>query len=117
MNTKIAGCLITYGGFLMGLGFLGYWSNPEEAKTASMAGGTFGAFAIHWGVLGARGVRCSLPAAITTTGLLAVGFAWLAAWGWLAVLAGQSEKLFAVVLMTTILAGSGLMLRSLLKAG
>ena len=117
MNTKTAGYLIVYGGFLMGLGLLGYLSNPEEAKTTSIAGGTFGAFAILWGVLGARGVRCSLPAAITTTGLLALGFAWLAAWGWMAVLAGQSGKLFAAVLITTIVAGSGLMLRSLLKAG
>lgn len=117
MNTKTAGYLILYGAFLMVIGLVGHSSNPEEANTASIFGGTFGAFAIFWGVLGARGVRWGMPAAIATTGLLAVGFAWLAAWGWMAVLAGNSEKLFAAVLITTILASSGLMLRSLLKAG
>ena len=116
MNTKTAGYLILYGGFLIVMGLVGYLSNPEKAKTALMMGGTIGALSILWGVLGARGVRWSLPAAIVTTGFLALVFAWRASVGWLAVLDGKSEKLFAAVLITVMLAGSALMLPCLLKA-
>ena len=116
MNTKAAGYLILYGGFLIVMGLAGYLSNPEKAKTALMSGGTFGALSILWGVLGARGVRWSLPAAIGTTGFLALIFAWRATVGWLAVMDGQSEKLFAAVLITAMLAGSALMLPCLVKA-
>ncbi len=83
MNTQTAGYLILYGGFLIVMGLAGYLSNPEKAKTALMSGGTFGALSILWGFLGARGARWSLPAAIVTTGLLAVVFAWRATVGWL----------------------------------
>ena len=116
MNTKTAGYLIFYGAFLILMGLLGYLSNPEKARTALMSGGTFGALSILWGVLGARGVRWSRPAAIVTTGLLALVFVWRASVGWLAVLDGKSEKLFAAVLITAMLAGSALLLPCLLKA-
>ena len=116
MNTKTAGYLILYGGFLMVMGLAGYLSNPEKAKTALMSGGTFGALSILWGVLGARGVRWSLPAAITTTGLLTLVFAWRASVGWLAVFDGKSEKLFAAVLITAMLAGSAAMLPPLFRS-
>ena len=116
MNTKTAGYLILYGGFLIFMGLVGYLSNPEKAKTALMSGGTFGALSILWGVLGARGVRWSSPAAIVTTGFLALVFAWRASVGWLAVLDGQSEKLFAAILITLMLAASALMLPCLLRA-
>ena len=116
MNTKTAGYLILYGVFLFVMGLLGYWSNPEKAKTALMSGGTFGALSILWGVLGARGVRWSLPAAFVTTGLLTLVFAWRASVGWLAVLDGKSEKLFAAVLITAMLTGSVLMLLGLTQA-
>src|SRR5881396_1826061 len=97
MNTKTAAYLMLYGAFLIIMGLLGYLSNPEKAQTALMSiesapkvppdisavcalsnpekaqtalmsGGTFGALSIVWGVLGARGVRWSLPAAVVTTG-------------------------------------------------
>ncbi len=116
MNTKAAGYLILYGGFLIVMGLAGYLSNPEKAKTALMSGGTFGTLSILWGVLGARGVRWSLPAAIVTTGFLALVFIWRASVGWLAVLDGKSEKLFAAVLITAMLVGTALMLPCLLKA-
>ncbi len=116
MNTKTAGYLILYGGFLIGMGLLGYLSNPEKAKTALMSGGTFGALSIVWGVLGARGVRWSLWAATLTTTLLTLVFAWRASVSWLALLEGQSEKLFAASLITAMLTASTLMLTCLLKA-
>ncbi len=116
MNAKTAGYLIFYGCFLILMGLLGYLSNPEKAKTALMSGGTFGALSILWGVLMARGVRWSLLAAMTTTGLLAVVFVWRASVGWLAVAGGNSEKQFAAILITVMLAGSIAMLFGLIKA-
>ena len=116
MNTKTAGYLILYGGFLIVIGLAGYLTNPEKAKTALMSGGTFGALSILWGVLGARGVRWSLWAAIVTTSFLALVFAWRSTVGWLAVMDGKSEKLVAAVLITAMLAASALMLPCLLKA-
>src|SRR5437867_2310966 len=115
MNTKTAGYLMLYGAFLIMMGLLGYLSNPEKAKTALMSGGTFGALSIVWGVLGARGVRWSLPAAVLTTGLLALVLGWRASVGWLAVIDGKREKIFAASLITLMLAASLLMLLCLLK--
>ena len=116
MNTKAARYLIFYGAFLMLMGLAGYLSNPEKARTALMSGGTFGALSILWGVLGARGVRWSLPAAIATTGLLALVFTWRASVGWLAVLDGHSEKVTAASLITVMLAASVAMLPVLFRA-
>ena len=116
MNTKTVGYLILYGAFLIIMGLLGYLSNPEKAKTALMSGGTFGALSIVWGVLGARGVRWTLPAAAVTTGLLALVLVWRASVGWLAVIDGKREKLFAASLITLMLAASILMLLCLLKS-
>lgn len=116
MNTKTAGYLILYGAFLFVMGLLGYWSNPEKAKTALMSGGAFGALSIMWGVLGARGVRWSLPAAVITTGMLTMVFGWRAGVGWLGVMEGKSGKFFAAVLITAMLVGSALMLVALFRA-
>ena len=116
MNAKTAGYLMAYGGFLILMGLAGFLSNPEKAKTALMSGGTFGALSILWGVLMARGVRWSLPAAKTTTSLLAVVFVWRASVGWLAVLDGHAEKRFAAGLITLMLAASIAMLLRLLMA-
>ncbi|MSU28458.1 MAG: hypothetical protein EXS27_11160 [Pedosphaera sp.] len=110
MSVKTAGYLILYGAFLIVCGALGYGSNPEKAKTALMSGGTFGALSILWGVLGARGLGWSLVAAQVTTGLLTLVFAWRASDGWKAVVAGNSDKLFAASLITAMLVGSVVML-------
>lgn len=45
-----------------------------------------------------------------TTGLLTLVFAWRASVGWKAVLAGNSDKLFAASLITAMLVGSVVML-------
>ena len=117
MDTKTAGYLIFYGAFLMVMGLLGFLSNPEKAKTALMSGGTFGLLSILWGVLGARGFRWSRPTAIITTGLLTLVFVWRASVGWLAVLDGKRDKLFAAILITLMLAASVPMLLRLFKSG
>jgi len=116
MSTKTAGYLILYGGFLIAMGLLGYLSNPEKARTALLSGGTFGALSILWGVLGARGARWVVSAAISTTALLTLVFAWRATVGWEAVIEGQSEKRFVALLLTVMLAASAVMLAVLLKA-
>jgi uncharacterized membrane protein (UPF0136 family) len=116
MQTKTSRYLIIYGCFLIVIGLLGYLSNPEKAKTALMSGGTFGALSILWGVLMARGVRWSLPAAWTTTGLLSIVFVWRASVSWMAVLAGQGEKQTAATLISLMLAASIAMLIGLLEA-
>ena len=116
MNARTARHLILYGGFLMLMGLAGYLSNPEKAKTALMSGGTFGALSILWGVLMARGVRWSLLAAKTTTGLLTVVFVWRSSVSWMAVLDGNAEKRFAAALITMMLVASIAMLIGLLKA-
>lgn len=98
------------------MGFAGFLSNPEKAKTALMSGGTFGAISILWGMLGTRGVRWSLPAALATTGLLAAVFAWRAGVSWLAVFDSHGAKWFAASLLTLMLAASIAMLFRLIKA-
>src|SRR5438093_7792485 len=109
MNTKTAGYLILYGAFLIIMGLLGYLSNPEKAQTALLSGGTFGVLSIVWGVLGACGVRWTLPAAMVTTGLLALVLGWRASVGWLSVIDGKREKIFAASLITLMLGASLLM--------
>jgi hypothetical protein len=98
------------------MGLLGFLSNPEKAKTALMSGGTFGLLSILWGVLGARGFRWSRPAAITTTCLLTLVFLWRASVGWLTVIDGKREKLFAAGLITLMLVASVPMLLRLVKS-
>ena len=116
MNAKTAGYLVLYGCFLILMGLAGFLSNPEKAKTALMSGGTFGAISILWGVMGARGARWSLSAAMGTTSLLAIVFAWRASVGWMAVFDGQADKQFASALITLMLAASIAMLLRLIKA-
>ena len=57
-----------------------------------------------------------MPAAMVTTGLLALVLVWRASVGWLAVIDGNREKLFAASLITLMLAASVLMLLGLLKS-
>jgi len=51
-----------------------------------------------------------------TTALLTLACAWRASVGWLAVLDGQSEKLFAAALLTVMLAASAAMLPALFRS-
>lgn len=106
MNKPLGRVVIAYGLFLMGIGLLGFLSNPEKAKTALLSGGTFGLLSIAWGVLLIRGVRWAWGAAVTTAVLLSGVFIWRASVGWMAVSGGQTEKRTAAVLITVMLAGS-----------
>ena len=98
--------MLGYGAFLVGAGVVGYLSNPEKAATALLSGGTFGALAMAWGLLLRRGRRWARQAAVATTGLLTLVFAWRATASWLAHLGGQPGKLVAAALITAMLAAS-----------
>lgn len=98
--------MIGYGAFLVGIGVIGYLSNPEKAATALVSGGTFGALSVVWGVLLRRGLGWARWAARAMTALLAAVFTWRATVTWLAALGGQPEKTVAAGLVTAMLAAS-----------
>lgn len=115
MNTQTAGYLVIFGIFLILLGVIGYVTHPEKAHTALIFGGGFGALSVLWGILAAKGMRWNKPAALLTAILLSVACVWRASLGWLAVANGQSEKVFASLVITLMLAVSAVMLVVLLK--
>jgi uncharacterized membrane protein (UPF0136 family) len=100
--TSLGSWMIGYGGFLIAIGVIGYLSNPEKAATALLSGGTFGALSILWGGLLRRGTGWARRAAVVTTAFLTAVFAWRATASWLAVQDGQSGKLLAAVLITSM---------------
>jgi len=115
MNTQTSGHLVIFGIFMILLGVIGYMTHPEKAHTALIFGGGFGALWMLWGILSVKGVRWSWLAALATTALLALACVWRASVSWLAVANGQSEKAFASVVITLMLAVSASMLCLLLK--
>jgi uncharacterized membrane protein (UPF0136 family) len=102
MNQKLGSWMMGYGAFLIVMGVVGYLSNPDKAATALLSGGTFGTLSIAWGVLLRRGLDWARWGAFATAGLLLAVFSWRATVGWLAVHAGQSEKLVAASLITAM---------------
>jgi len=103
-STAIA--LASYGTFLILVGLAGYLSNPEKAKTALMSGGTFGLLNIALGYLALRGWRRSVPVALGLAGFLSIIFSWRSIVTWLAYAEGNSDKLVAGVLITSMLVAS-----------
>ena len=115
MKTKLSRWMIAYGLFLIAMGAAGYLSNPEKAATALMSGGTFGALSMLWGWLMSRGIGWSRWAAVATTTLLLVVFAWRASVSWMAFVGGASEKLTAAILITLMGTASLAMAAALLR--
>lgn len=95
--------LIAYGAFLILVGLAGYLSNPEKAKTALMSGGTFGLINIALGVLAGRGWRFAVPGALTLSCLLGAVFTWRTIVTWQAYADGNSNKLVAALLISSML--------------
>jgi len=102
MTPNLGNWMTKYGAFLIVMGVVGYLSNPEKAATALLSGGTFGSLSIAWGAFLRRGREWARWGALATVGLLTCVFTWRATVGWLAVSAGQSEKLVAAVLITAM---------------
>ena len=107
--------LAGYGAFLILIGLLGYLSNPEKAKTALMSGGTFGLLNIGLGVLAGRGWRPAVPIALTVAGLLAIVFSWRSTVTWLAYADGNSNKLVAALLISSMLVATVLVVGYLVR--
>jgi len=116
MNHKLSKILIIYGVFLILAGIAGFLSNPEKAKTALMSGGTFGTLSIVWGVLALRQVGWSLKAGLITTGFLTSIFTWRSVVTWQAYVSGSTDKLFAALLISSMLAASIFVLFAFLKS-
>jgi uncharacterized membrane protein (UPF0136 family) len=114
-NGKTADYLVVFGIFLILLGVIGYMTHPEKAHTALIFGGGFGALWMLWGILSAKGVRWSWPAALATTALLLMACVWRASLSWLAVASGQAETVFASIIITLMFAVSASMLFLLLR--
>jgi uncharacterized membrane protein (UPF0136 family) len=106
MTHRLGTWMLGYGAFLIGVGLIGYLSNPEKAATALISGGTFGTLSIVWGVLLRTGRDWARWAATATTGFLTLVFVWRSTASWLAYGGGQSEKLVAATLITAMLAAS-----------
>jgi uncharacterized membrane protein len=113
---SIAFSLFAYVAFLILAGLAGYLSNPEKAKTALMSGGTFGLLSIALAVLALRGWRPVIGAALGVGGFLALTFIWRSSVSWMAVAGGQQEKMFAAILITTMLVGTVAMIGLVLRA-
>lgn len=105
--------LFIFGSYLILAGLAGYLSNPEKAKTALMSGGVFGALNLLCGFLLMKGHAWAAWVGLGLSGLLAATFTWRATVGWMAVANGQSEKLFAAALISSMLVGALLTLKAL----
>lgn len=116
MAKNLGTWMIGYGAFLVAVGIVGYLSNPEKAATALLSGGTFGVLSAIWGGLLWRGVGWARGAAIATTGFLTAVFAWRSTVTWLAVSGGNSQKLVAAALITSMGVASVVTLYVLLTA-
>lgn len=99
---KPATILAAYGLFLILVGLAGYLSNPEKAKTALLSGGVFGLISLGLGWLAHRGWRHFLPVALGIALFLGTVFTWRAAASWIAFAGGQTEKLVAAVLISSM---------------
>lgn len=108
--------IMAYGAFLVLAGVIGFLSNPEKAQTALMSGGLFGGLSVLWGWLSLQGKRWAAQTALVMTGLLTLVFSWRVVLGWQQVAAGNSQKLFAALLISSMLAAS-LILLPLIRRG
>ena len=108
--------MMQYGIFLIAAGLAGFLSNPEKAKTALMSGGLFGTLAFVLGVMMKRGAAWSVVVAKVLVSLLSCVFVWRAWASWSAYAGGQSAKLTAAIIITTMCLASLAMLGALLRA-
>jgi len=97
--------LMVFGGFLIVCGLLGYASNPAEAKTALISGGSFGLLFMVLGWLLRREIGFIRWVGLTLAGMLAGVFTWRASVSWEAVANGESKQV-AAVLITAMLVGA-----------
>jgi uncharacterized membrane protein (UPF0136 family) len=102
-TAKKSKALIFFGIYLIVAGLAGYLSNPTKAATALFSGGLFGLLSIGSGFLLKQGKQWALKVGITLSSFLVLVFSWRASVGWIAVYNGNSEKLFASALISSML--------------
>jgi uncharacterized membrane protein (UPF0136 family) len=105
--------LFIFGTYLILAGLAGYLSNPEKAKTALLSGGLFGVLSLVCGLLLIKGRSWANLIGLGLCAMLSITFLWRATVGWTAVFNGQSEKLFASALISSMLVGALMTLRAL----
>lgn len=94
-----------YGLFLIAVGLLGYLSNPAQAKTALISGGTFGTIHLIFGLFLYKGIAVARWMALTLASLLSLIFLWRASVSWMAV-PEDSGKIIAALLISSMLIAS-----------
>ncbi len=105
--------LFVFGAYLIVAGLVGYLSNPEKAATALLSGGAFGVLSMLCGLLLKRGQTWATWMGFGLCSFLALVFTWRATVGWMAYAGGQSEKFFAAALISSMLVGALLTLKTL----
>ncbi|MDF3127665.1 hypothetical protein P0Y35_00505 [Kiritimatiellaeota bacterium B1221] len=114
-NRDLGRWFIGFGIFLFVCGLLGYASNPLAAKTALKSGGGFGFISAAWGIWMLKSERnAPYIAATVTTLILCAAFLWRSTVTWQAVMHGK-PKLFAAVLISSMLVASLISLFRLLR--
>jgi len=108
--------LYYFGAYLILAGMAGYLSNPEKAKTALYSGSLFGVLMLTSGFLLSKNKAWALKVALGLCALLSLTFSWRAIVGWIAVYNGNTDKLFAAALITSMLLGALLTLNVLRKS-
>jgi uncharacterized membrane protein (UPF0136 family) len=107
--------LIGYGLAIIALGAMGYFSNPEKAISALIAGGTVGGLSLILGVLVNQGKTMLISVAMGVVGLAGLAFGWRAFGAWKAVLGGNNNKMIAACLISTMFILSIAMFSKLIK--
>ncbi len=115
-NIPIGRWYIGFGLFLILCGIAGYASNPLEAQTALISGGTFGTISAGWGfwMTRSKGLLPKVAAGLTTLMLIGA-FIWRSIVSWQAVAEGEPKR-FAASLISTMLIASVLSMVRLLRS-
>jgi uncharacterized membrane protein (UPF0136 family) len=107
--------LYIFGTYLIIAGLVGYLTNPAKAATALYSGAVFGTLLLTCGFLLTKNQSWAAKAGFGLCVLLSIIFSWRASVGWIAVYGGNNDKLFAAVLISTMLIGALLTIKALWK--
>ena len=107
--------LTFFGVYLILAGLAGYLSNPEKAKTALMSGSVFGILSLIAAYLAYLGNAWGRRMGLGMCALLSVVFGWRSIVSWTAVAGGQTEKIFAASLISSMLVAALITLVILFK--
>jgi len=98
--------LLAYGIFLIAIGLVGYFNNPEQAKTALISGGVFGGVHLIWSFLWNRVYKLARIGAGITISLVLIASTWRSWVAWQQYLGGDDSKRFVAFLLTAMFLGT-----------